>query len=103
MKTLRDYIKGYGRVPILLVAEHRSKDGTRYQLTKQEGYNSFYYMKGEEVVKKEYIPNDRYPELAIAHLNDKRDPQIVKEICEQVSYIKFVKFVFDECGEEFKL
>ena len=103
MKTLKDYIKGYNYVPLLQVAEHVAKDGTRYSLVKQDGYNSFYFLKGEEVIKREWLPMDKYPELAIKHLNNKRDAEIMKEICDQASYVKFVKFIFDETGEEFKL
>lgn len=103
MKTLRDYIKGYGFVPILLIASHTAKDGTRYELVKQEGYGSFYFMKGEEVVKKEYLPNDKYPQLSIDHINHPRDITVIEEILDQPSYQKFVKFIYDECGEEFHL
>ena len=103
MKTLKDYIKGYEYVPTLQVATHVAKDGTRYSLVKQEGYNTFYFLKGEEVIKKEYIPNDKYPQLAIDHLNHPRDITVIEEICEQPSYIKFVKFIYDETGEDFKL
>lgn len=103
MKTLKDYIKGYNYVPLLQVAEHRAKDGTLYSLVKQEGYDSFYFLKGEEVIKREWLPMDKYPDLAIKRLNNKRDGQITAEICEQPSYNKFVKFVFDQTGEEFKI
>ena len=103
MKTLKDYIKGYDYVPLLQVATHVAKDGTRYSLVKQEGYNTFYYLKGDEVIKREWLPMDKYPQLAIDHLNHPKDITIIEEICDQLSYIKFVKFVYDQCGEEFKL
>lgn len=103
MKTLRDYIKGYGYVPILLIAQHISEDGTRYQLVKEEKYPTLYYLKGEEVVKKEYLPNDKYVDLAIDHLNHPHDVTVIEDICDQLSYQHFVKFVYDQCGEEFHL
>lgn len=103
MKTLKDYIKGYNYVPLLEVATHIAKDGTRYSLVKQEGYDSFYFLKGEEVIKREWLPGDKYPALAIKRLNNKRDADIMREICDQNSYIKFVKFIYDQTGEEFKI
>ena len=103
MKTLRDYIKGYGYVPIILIASHKAKDGTRYELVKQEGYGSLYFMKGDEVVKKEYMPDDKFEKLAIDHINHPRDITVIEEIMDQPSYQKFVKFVYDQCGEEFHL
>ena len=102
MKTLRDYIKGYGYVPILLIAEQKSK-GVRYSLVKEENYDSFYYMKGEEVIKKEYIPNDLFPKLSIEHINHRHDESIINKIKECDSYKKFVKFIKEQTGEEFKL
>ena len=102
MKTLRDYVKGYGYVPILLIAEHKSK-GVRYSLVKEETYDSFYYMKGEEVVMKKFLPNDRFPKLAIDHLNHKKDENIINQIKECDSYKAFVKFIKDQTGEDFKL
>ena len=103
MKTLKDYIKGYNYVPLLQVAEHRAKDGTLYSLVKQEGYDFFYFLKGEEVIKREWLPMDKYPQLAIKRLNNKRDSAIMREICDQLSYTKFVKFIYDQTGEEFKI
>lgn len=108
MKTLKDYIKGYGKVPITLIAEHTSKDGTKYYLCKQDGYNSYYFMKGDEVVKKEYIGgNDQFEKLSLKLINNKRDPEackiIRKELENCTSYIMFKNFIKSECGEEFKL
>lgn len=108
MKTLRDYIKGYGRVPIILIAEHKAKDGTRYCLCKQDGYNSFYFMKGEEVIKKEYIHgHDEFEKLALKFINSKGDPktqELIKiELGQVQTYNMFKKFIKDQCGEEFKL
>ena len=103
MKTLRDYVKGYGFVPILLLASHTAKDGTRYELVKEESYPVYYFMKGEEVVKKEYIQGDKLQKLSIDHINHPRDITVIEEILEQPSYNSFVKFVYDKCGEEYHL
>ena len=103
MKILKDYIKGYDYVPLLEVATHIAKDGTRYSLVKQEGYNSFYFLKGEEVIKREYFPGDKFPKLAIARLNDKKNNEIANEIVEQPSYKAFCKFVLEQTGENFRI
>ncbi len=103
MKTLKDYIKGYGYVPILLLAQHKDKDGNKYQLVKEENYQVYYFLKNEEVIKKEYINGDKFQKLSVDHMNYPRDVTVIEEICEQPSYQKFVKFVYDECGEDFQL
>lgn len=103
MKILKDYIKGYDYVPILEIATHVAKDGTRYSLVKQDGYNSFYFLKGEEVIKREWYPGDKFAKLAIARLNDRRNNDIVNEITEQASYKAFCKFVLEQTGENFRI
>lgn len=102
MKTLQDYIRGYGYVPILLVAEYRY-NGVRYSLVKQEDYDSFYFMKDKEVVKKKYIPHDRFPKLAIDHLNDKKNQGIINAVHECDSYKSFVKFIKEETDQDYSL
>lgn len=102
MKTLRDYVKGYGYIPILLIAEHRS-NGVIYSLTKEEAYDSFYFMKGEEVVMKKFLPNDKFPKLSIQHLNHKKDQDIINQIKECDSYKAFVRFIKEQTGEEFSI
>ena len=99
---LEDYVKGYPNVPMLLVAEHISK-GIRYSLVKEENYNTFYFMKGNEVLDRKYIAGDKYPKLAIQRLNNKKDTNIVEQIKEQVSYRYFAKFVMEQTGEAFRI
>ena len=99
---LEDYVKGYPNVPMLLVAEHISK-GVRYSLVKEENYNTFYFMKGNEVLDRKYIAGDKFPKLAIARLNDRRNNKIANEICEQPSYKAFCRFVLEQTGENFRI
>ena len=103
MKTLKDYIKGYPAVPTLLIAQYRSKDGTRYSLVKEENYNTFYFMKKDEVIKTQYIKGDKYPQLSLDHINFPKDVSVIEEIKEQPSYNEFVKFIRQETGETFTI
>lgn len=106
MKTLKDYIKGYGSVPITLIASHIDKDGNKYYLVKQDGYSVYYYLKGDEVLKKEYIVNDHFENLALKYINAKNPETrkaIVKDIEEQMSYKIWVSFIKEQAGENVKL
>ena len=101
-KTLGDFIKGYPRVPVLDVADYKDSKGKRYYLCKEPTGNSYYFMKGEEVIVRKYIPYDNFPKLAIARLNNKKDPEIIKEIEQCQSYQDWVKFIYQQTGEWFK-
>lgn len=102
MKTLRDYIKGYGFVPILLLADF-SDNGDRYYLCKEYGHNSFYYMKGNEVLDIRYITGDELEKLSIKYLNDKNNPELKERIEKQISYQAFVKFISDNCNKKYSM
>ena len=102
MKTLLDYVRGYPYVPVLLIAQHLSK-GERYLLCKEETHDTFFFMKGEEVVLAKRFTNDAFPKLSIAHINNKKDIGIISEIENCASYRAFVKFVKEQTGEDFIL
>ena len=103
MKTLGDYIKGYPRVEVYLLMEFivfTDKGNIRYQLCKQPGYNSFYYMKGDEVIEKKYIAGDHLEKLSIQLINHKNDESIKKAIEEQVSFQHWKKFIKEQTGKD---
>ena len=100
MKTLYDYVRGYPFVAVLLICEYRSGD-TRYWLTKEEGHDSFYFMKGEEVVFSRRYAQDKLPSLMIAHINNKKDEAIKEQIRACSSFKAFVKFVEEQSGEKY--
>lgn len=101
MKTLEDYIRGYGFVPILLVLEYKH-GGRRYSLTKQEGYSSYYFMEDKEVVFRRFAGNNNLDRLVIDYRNHK-DPEVLERIKEDPMYKAFVKFVKERTGNDFHL
>lgn len=102
MKTLYDYIRGYPSVPVLQIAAFRHA-GNYYQLAKEESHDSFYFMKGQEVIYVKRYPEDKFPHLAIAHINNRRDESIIEEIKQCLSYKAFVKFIKEQTGEIFSI
>ena len=102
MKTLVDYVRGYPFVPILLICEYKSK-GVRYMLTKEECHDSFYFMKGDEVIYAKRFSQDKLPSLSIKHINNKRDEEIKERMRECNSFKAFVKFIKEETGEDYNV
>lgn len=100
MKTLEDYIKGYPKVPVLIVAEYKHNND-RYFVCKEDTKNSYYYMKNKEVLDVKWYPDDIYEELNIRYYNTK-DKSIIKEIEKQSSYKYFVSFIKKNTGNIFK-
>lgn len=103
MKTLADYVKGYPYVQIIEVARHVAKNGDKYYLCKQPGYDNFYFMKGDEVLDSKNYSEDKFPALSIKHLNNKKDQDVINEIKKCLSYKAFAKFIKQQTGEEFTL
>ena len=105
MKKLEDYVKGYPGVAILLIASVDYKD-EHYYLVKEENYDSFYFMKGQEVLDRKYIPNDKFYSLHLAQLNNKMNKDKLNEINSQikdcVSYKAFCRFIKDQTKGEYK-
>lgn len=102
MKTLEDYIRGYHYVPILLVLQYIDK-GTRYSLQKEENHDTFYFLKGDEVIHAKRFPHDPLPRLAIDHINDKKNEEIIWKMQQCASYKAFSRFIKEETGNEFTL
>lgn len=100
MKTLADYIRGYGSVPILLIAEYKYQ-GIRYSLLKEDGHDSFYFCKGNEVIYVKRFPRDQFPRLAIDHINNRKDTSIIDKIEGCASYKAYVSFIKEQTGEDF--
>lgn len=98
MKTLADYIKGYPNVEVYILAKYRDKFNNKYYLCKQPGYNNYYFMKGEEVIDKSHIKEDRLERLSIDFLNNK---DVLGEIEKQQSYKLFVRFIKEQTGDDY--
>ena len=92
---LEDFIKGYPNVETYLLARYKD-----YYLVKQPGHNMFYFMKGEDVLAREYISGDHLENLSIKYLN-KKDEETLKSILNQKSYISFSKFIKDQTKEDY--
>lgn len=100
MKTLRDYIKGYGFVPIILICEYKHGN-TRYQLCMQDGYGSYYFMKDDEVIKQEYHSTNSLRKLMIQHANHPKDESINIQIKEDELFKSFQRFILEQTGENY--
>lgn len=104
MKTLADYIAGYGIHPmeILLLTSFRHKND-RYYLCKKPNLSLYFFMKGEEVLKVEDIPGDAFPELSVQIINHPKDQKIKELIYECKSYKLFKEFIKEQTNENFEI
>lgn len=94
MKTLNDYVRGNGFVPILLVQEYKG-NGKKLYLCKEETRTDYFFMDGKEVCFAVNYPSDRTYELSLDIINKRNVEQALVEIKKQPAYKRFQQFIKD--------